>query len=40
LSKRSTCGVNGNGDLVMADIGLGDFREFYEGADCDGIIND
>jgi len=40
LSKRSTHGVDRDSDLVIADVGLGGFREFYESTDYDGIVDD
>jgi len=40
LSKRSTRGVDGDGDLAMGDDVLGGFREFREGAVCGGAVDD
>ena len=40
LSERSTHRVDRDGDLVIADIGLGGFREFHESTDYDGIVDD
>ena len=40
LSERSTHRVDRDGDLVIADISLGGFREFHESTDYDGIVDD
>ena len=40
LSERSTCGVDGDGDLAMEDDALGDFRELREGVVCGGAMDD
>jgi len=40
LSERPTYRVEGNGNLVMKDDGLGGFREFQEGAVCGEIVDD
>ena len=38
LSERSTCGVNGDGDLAMEGDVLGGFRKLREGAVCGGVM--
>ena len=39
LSKRSTCGVDGNSDLAMEDDDLEGFREFQEGTVCGRFVD-
>ena len=40
LSERSTCGVDGDSDLVMEDGRLEGFREFWDGAVCGRVVED
>jgi len=38
--ERSTCRVDGNGDLTMEDGCLEGFRELQDGAVCGGVVDD
>jgi len=40
LLERSTYGVDGDSDLAIANIGLGDFKKFHERTDYNGIMDD
>ena len=40
LLERSTCRVDGNGDLTMEDGCLEGFRELQDGAVCGGVVDD
>jgi len=38
--ERSIYGVDGDSDLAIANIGLGDFKKFHERTDYNGIMDD
>ena len=40
LSERSTCGVDGDGDLTMEDSRLEGFWELRDGAVCGRVVDD
>jgi len=40
LSERSTCGVDGDGDLAIEGNVLEGFRELQEVAVCGGVVYD
>ena len=40
LSEKSTCRVDGDGDLTMEDSRLEGFWELWDGVVCGGVVDD